>query len=220
MASLPYITSPGNISKALEAIQKASVPDKVSGDFVKTVLKIPGGSGDQVTTFLKKIGFADSSGAPSARYTKFRNPTSSGAMVADAVRDAYSALYIRNEYMHELSDDELVGLIVEETGNAHDSNSVKLTAKSIMALKQYADFEAEEASIEPEVSIETKPFIGNSKPPNLEPTSLSKHSEISKSIGLNLGYTINLHLPPTTDIAVFDAIFTSLKNNLMTDDDA
>jgi len=33
--------------------------------------------------------------------------------------------------------------------------------------------------------------------------------------GLNLGYTINLHLPATSDIAVFNAIFKSLRENLL-----
>jgi hypothetical protein len=44
MASLPYLSSPGNIDKALNGIKSAAVPDRVSQDFVKTILKIPGGS--------------------------------------------------------------------------------------------------------------------------------------------------------------------------------
>ncbi|WP_376803632.1 DUF5343 domain-containing protein, partial [Candidatus Raskinella chloraquaticus] len=55
MSSLPYVTSPGNIIKALDEIKKAAVPERVSQDFVKTILKIPGGSGDQMTSFLKKL---------------------------------------------------------------------------------------------------------------------------------------------------------------------
>lgn len=33
--------------------------------------------------------------------------------------------------------------------------------------------------------------------------------------GVTLGYTINLHLPPTSDIAVFNAIFKSLREHLL-----
>lgn len=32
---------------------------------------------------------------------------------------------------------------------------------------------------------------------------------------INLSYTINLNLPETSDITVFDAIFKSLKENLL-----
>src|SRR5260221_4988363 len=126
MASLPYVTTPGNVDRALDGIKTAAVPDKVSQDFVKTILKIPGGSGTQMTTFLRKLGFSASNGAPSELYKKFRNPTSSGAALAAAVRSAYAPLYKRNEFMHKLTDDKLLGLIVEETGNAADSSSVKL----------------------------------------------------------------------------------------------
>jgi hypothetical protein len=52
IATLPYVTSPGNIEKALIAIKSAETPDRVTQDFVKTILKIPGGSGDQMTSFL------------------------------------------------------------------------------------------------------------------------------------------------------------------------
>jgi hypothetical protein len=41
MASLPYITSPGNIDRALNGIKSAAVPERVSQDFVKTILKVP-----------------------------------------------------------------------------------------------------------------------------------------------------------------------------------
>lgn len=49
---IPYITSPGKIEIALEGIKKAAVPPKVTQDFVKQVLGIKGGTGDQVTTYL------------------------------------------------------------------------------------------------------------------------------------------------------------------------
>src|SRR5262245_53486116 len=126
MAALPYVTSPGSIDRALTGIKQAAVPEKVSQDFVKTILKVPGGSGDQMTSFLKKIGFTSADGSPSDLYKKFRNPAQSGAAVAAAIRSAYAPLYLRNEFMHELSEEALLGLVTEETGQAHDSGPVKL----------------------------------------------------------------------------------------------
>jgi len=64
MASLPYISSPGNIGKALNGIKSAAVPEKVSQDFVKTILKIPSGSSDQMTSFFKKLGLTNPDGSP------------------------------------------------------------------------------------------------------------------------------------------------------------
>ena len=43
--------------------------------------------------------------------------------------------------------------------------------------------------------------------------SLSNTNNSSNSIGLH--YNIQIHLPETTNMAVYDAIFQSLKNHLM-----
>lgn len=216
MVSLPYIASPGSIPKALSGIKAASVPDRVSQDFVKTILKIPGGSGDQMTTFLKKIGFADSGGKPTELYKSFRNPNLSGQSVAKAIRHAYAPLYIRNEFMHELSDDELKGLLIEETGLSSDSNPVKLTLNCIKLLKDSADFNDTSSNFETPLlsaSQSESQFVGRTEQPQTR-------EESSGSLRFNLGYTINLNLPASTDPEVFNAIFKSLKDHLLSDKDA
>jgi hypothetical protein len=212
MANLPYVTSPGNIDRALKGIKQAAVPERVSQDFVKTILKIPGGSGDQMTSFLRKIGFADADGAPSDLYKRFRNPSQSGSAIASVVRSAYAPLYVRNEFMHELADEALVGLLVEETGLPHDSGPVKLMLSTIKHLKTFADFQniKESHSSIDQVDLESSPSSGSGQ--DRLPTS--------QTFGLNLGYTINLNLPATSDPEVFDAIFKSLKQNLLRADDA
>lgn len=212
MASLPYISSPGNIDKALNGIKSAAVPERVSQDFVKTILKIPSGSGDQMTTFLKKLGLANSDGSPNELYRRFRNPISSGTAIAAAIKTAYAPLYARNEFMHELSDAALVGLVVEETGLAHDSAPVKLAVNCIKHLKGFATFGT---SIDhPPVAALTK-----SDEPRPEPQRQAG-SRTEGVMGLNLGYTINLNLPATSDPNVFDAIFRSLKEHLLRNEDA
>lgn len=209
MASLPYVTSPGSIDRALAGIKQAAVPESVSQDFVKTILKIPGGSGTQITTFLKKLGLANADGTPNERYRRFRNPASSGAALAEAIRSAYAPLYVRNEYVHKLDDAGLLGLVVEETGEAHDSSSVRLIVSCFKHLRAHANFEA--LAVEPSNSGEPAPPQVGVQPPV---------GRARSNVGLNLGYTINLNLPATPDVAVFDAIFTSLKQHLLTDDDA
>jgi hypothetical protein len=212
MASLPYISSPGNIDKALNGIKNAAVPDRVSQDFVKTILKISGGSGAQMTSFLKKIGLSNADGSPNEVYRRFRNPTSSGPAIENAIRTGYAPLYVRNEFMHELGDSELTGLIVEETGQPHDSTVVKLTTSCIKHLKSFANFTHQAAAEKSEV---LKP----EEMPNLTPR-IRNDDDLPKKVGFNLGYTINLNLPATSDPAVFNAIFKSLKEHLLRDDDA
>ena len=211
MANLPYVTASGNIEKALKGIKAAATPESISQDFVKTILGIKGGSGNQMTAYLKKIGFASPDGSPTELYKKFRNSSTEGWAAAQALRFGYASLYARNEYMYKLADAELKGLIVEETGAGQDSNAVPLILSCIRQLKKFARWdsvpvEEKQERFEKETATLPAPqeFTGNGAAP-ITPQSL----------GLNLGYTINLNLPATSDPAVFNAIFRALKEHLL-----
>ncbi|MET4296838.1 hypothetical protein ABIB06_007553 [Bradyrhizobium sp. LB8.2] len=92
MAILPYVTATGNVEKALVGIKTAATPSKVTQDFVKTILKVPGGSGDQMTSYLKKIGFVNADSTPSDIYTRFRNSSTAAAAAAAALRHGYGSI--------------------------------------------------------------------------------------------------------------------------------
>ncbi|MFN0107192.1 MAG: DUF5343 domain-containing protein [Bryobacteraceae bacterium] len=214
MAKLPYTSSPGNIEKALRAIQSAATPPTVSQDFVKTILKIPGGSGNQVASYLKKVGFVNADGSPSDLYKSFRNTATQGKSAATALKEGYKPLYVRNEYMHELSDEKLRGLIVEETGQGDDSNVLGWVVSSIKALKKFAKWH--DGKGKSETPDEQRLAAIEPKKPSTTPSAdeLSRVPGVRR-VGLNLSYTINLNLPATADIAVFNALFKSLKENLL-----
>jgi len=205
MAALPYVTATGNVEKALLGIKSAATPPKVTQDFVKTILKIRGGSGDQMTSLLRKIGFVNADGTPSEIYTRFRNSSSAGAAAQDSLRYGYAPLFKRNEYWPTLDDEPLRGLIIEETGQDADSNVVTLILNTIKPIRKFATSEKRD---------DNKPA---GQPPLASPDMpmLQTHRSQEQTIGLRLGYTINLNLPATSDIAVFNAIFKSLKENLL-----
>ncbi|ERP95857.1 hypothetical protein Q666_05320 [Marinobacter sp. ES-1] len=213
MANLPYVTAPGNVTKALNGIAKAATPDRISQDFVKEILKIPSGSGNQMAAYLKKVGMAGADGTPTAIYRKFRNPATRGEAAAAMLKHGYAELYRRNEYVHELSEAKLKGLIIEVTGQEHDSSTVTYTASCIKNIKSFADFSASETS---EEAVQMNDLESqNGQPAASYQVQLPPSN--NQGIGLNLGYTINLNLPATSDIAVFNAIFKSLKENLLSD---
>lgn len=208
MASLPYVTATGNVERALKGIKAAATPDSVSQDFVKTILGIKGGSGNQMTAYLKKIGFATADGTPTDLYRKFRNSTTEGWAAMQALKVGYAPLFQRNEYLYKLSDDDLKGLIVEETGAEQDSSVVGLVLACIKALKKFAKWDASPI----ELAAEPESMERHSPPPPLFGAPVAP---VGGSLGFNLGYTINLNLPATADPAVFNAIFRALKEHLL-----
>ncbi len=207
-ANLPYVASPGSIKTALEKIRSAATPERVTKDFITTVLQIKGGTGGSIPPFLKRIGFVGSDGAPTDLYKRFRNPATGGSAVADAIRLGYKDLLQANEYFYRLSDKELLALIVQVTGVEADNRAAALTLSCIKALKAFANFDATSAADEEIAQPSTHEFA--QKLP-----SLPAHHPSTGQVGLNLSYTINLNLPATADQAVFNAIFRSLKEHLL-----
>jgi hypothetical protein len=202
MASLPYLASPGSIKTALERIRSAATPDRVTVDFITTKLQLKGGTGFAILPYLKKIGFVGTDGSPTDLYKRFRNSASAGAAVADAIKIGYRDLLQVNEYFYELDDKKLLDLIIQVTGAESNSNK---------SLKPFADFESQLSS-EPipsnkEVASSVVKFDSQGAAP------------VKDRLGLNLSYTINLNLPATSDQAVFNAIFRSLKEHLLSNDE-
>lgn len=203
-SALPYVPSYGNIKKVLDKVKAAQTPPRFTQDFLSTTLDMPGGSARPVIPFLKRTGFLGSDGTPTELYRRFRNSAQSGAAAAEALRVGYGALYAKNEYVHNAKDAALKGLVVEVTGAEEDSKTVQTIVASFKALKTFADFSA--ASGEPVRNSETQD--------DRERDDGALNSD-ALPVGLNLGYTINLHLPATSDVAVFNAIFKSLREHLL-----
>jgi hypothetical protein len=206
-SSLPYVPSPGSVKTALDRIRHAATPDRVTRDFVTTKLNIKGGTGAALIPFLKKIGLVNSDGAPSDLYKQFRNPATGGAAIAAAIKTGYKKLAQVNEYFYELNDKERQSLIVQVTGLEANSSVVKLTSSTLKALKGFANFDA--ASIPEGANDEDLSKSDNSAPAS--PRQSLRHSEAR----VNFSYSINLNLPATSDQAVFNAIFRSLKEHLL-----
>ncbi len=203
---IPYLSSPGSLTKALEKIQQAATPDRVTYDFVSTVIGIKGGAGRALPPFLKRAGLVKTDGTPSDLYNQFRNSGTTRMAAATAFRAAYKALFERNEYAYKLADDELKGLIVEITGKKPNDRVTQLTFGTLKAFKAFCDFEAK-----------PRPHKGET-PSGLIDKALPQDEETlhrSKLAGMRLSYTINLNLPATDDIKVFDAIFRSLKEHML-----
>lgn len=209
MASkLPYLTSPGTIETALKRVKAAATPPTFNNDFVHAVLQIKGGTGKTVAPFFKKLGLVSDAGVPTALYQKLRNPSTAGGALAQATKHAYKPLFDVNEYAHKLSDKDLKGLILQVTGLEEGNRTSDLIYQTFTKLKKESSFEAPVAAEE-----KTGPDEGDSQPIQ------NSNSERDKPLReLRIGYTINLNLPATANIEVFDAIFQSLRKNLLTDE--
>jgi hypothetical protein len=210
--NLPYSTSVGTLEKMLEKIKTASVPERFTQDFVSTKLLMKGGTAYSCIPFLKKMGFVSTDGSPTELYREFRNSSKSKYAVAKSFRKLYQRLYEMNEYVHDATEKEILGLIIECTGVEKDNATAKYTLSTLMMLRKLADFESGEDSEVDITLAQSTDFSNHSQNPMQE---IARVPESSSSNGINLSYTINLNLPATKDVEVFNAIFKSLKEHLI-----
>lgn len=204
MESIPYAQATGTLEKMLEKIKTASVPEKFSGDFVSSVLGMKGGTPRSTIPFIKKMGFVSDDGTPTERYKEFRNPNASEKAIADAMREVYSSLFSANEYIYNSDIDELKGIVLQVTGLDKSSTPFRKIISTFLALNKLADFKSKSYSPQVEFNEEEK---------SISIKAEKSTPEVKESI--NLSYTINLNLPATTDIEVFNAVFKSLKEHLL-----
>lgn len=204
----PFMNGYGTTAKILAKIKEAQTPDRFTQDFLSTKLGFPGGTAKPFIPLAKRLGLLEGDGKPSDLYKAFRNNSHSKAAMASAIRKGYSQFYERNEYVHDLEKKKLEGLVVEITGLEAGHATARAIVGTFETLKSFADF--------------NKPEIVMAEPAETKPVSAPKNqleiessSEDTSGIKLNLAYTINLVLPKTDDVAVFNAIFKSLRENLL-----
>lgn len=209
-ANLPYVASPGSLRTAFDKIRQAATPPRVTTDFVNTVLQLKGGTGGYIAPFLKRTGFVASDGTPTEIYRRFRNPATGGAAMAEAIRFGYKDLLKANEYFYQLPEKELLALIVQVTGVETGNRAAQLTLAALKVLKSYANFEAQDSA---PARSDPEPTLAQDQSTRSQVITLPDTG--GSKLGLNLAYTINLNLPATADQAVFNAIFRSLKEHLL-----
>ena len=203
----PFMNAYGNITKILKKIKEAKAPDRFTQDFLSTNLGFAGGSSMPFIPFAKRIGFLSSDGVPTELYRRFRNDHESPRAMAEAIQRGYPTVFARNEYAYKLDKPKLTGLLMEITGLEAKNNTLRAILESFFALKAFADFEAESSAAlkKPQDQPPGEGAIKGTETPS---------STAGSPNDLRFSYTIYLNLPNTDNIAVFNAIFKSLKENL------
>lgn len=198
-----YTPSHGRLRDALNGIIKAERPDKVSGDFVETVLGVSGGSGRAIPPILKRIGFLASDGTPTELYAKFQSDNGRSQAALEGLRAGFGELFKRNTYAHKLSEPEVRDLLVEITGLKKDNKTLSAILGTFEAIRGFVRDDGRSA-VTPSDNRPADSVVGGDRSGFVPPP-------------LGLSYQINIVLPETSDISVFNSIFRSLRENLLRD---
>lgn len=200
-----YLNSVKNLGLIFASITSAGVPERFTHDFLKQ-LGFASSSDRAVIPLLKALRFLDDNSVPTERYRRFRDPAIAKMVMSDALRDAYSDLFVVNEKANEMSHPALTGAFKRITGKG-DAVSEKM-ASTFRALSGLADWST---GVKPVAPPRHSELDGDS-----EPEAPRNPSRNPAGTGLFpvLRHDVHIHLPATTDVQVYDAIFRSLREQL------
>lgn len=198
--NLPYTPSPGVFKKALDGIITAGQPERFTSNFMETMLGVTGGSSRYVPPLLKKMGFITSDGTPTDLYTSFRTDGLRSSASYAGLKNAFSELFQRNEFIHKASEQDVRDNIVAITG---------LTKADVYVGYIWSTFKAVRDYITQDPSTSATPDQNTSSPV----ADYGKPSSPATTVGLV--NNINIVLPESTNINVYNLIFQSLKANLL-----
>jgi len=208
--SLPnnYTYKPSAIPAYFEAIQNAEAPERFTIKFLEN-LEFKSTNDRLIVGVLKDLGFLDSDGVPQQRYFQYLDKTQSGAVLAEAVREAYSDLFAINKTANKLSVEDVKNKLRALYAGSKKDTVIARIASTFVALCDYADFSKSSTKIKDKAKTSTSEDESIPEP-NEETAPINK-----KSISLDsLQYHINIVLPESRDQAVYDAIFKSLNDHL------
>jgi hypothetical protein len=207
MAVPAYMPRVKNLAAVFAAIREAGVPDRFTHEFLKQLGFTS--SGDRsVIPVLKSLRFLDEAGIPTDRYRRYRDQSISGAVMAEALRDAYGDLFKIKENAQSMNSTELKGAFKRISGKG-DASSEKMAA-TFKALSGLADWSATAAATAAAPADSEMPETSDQETPSA-PAPIPPVGE--RSFPATLRHDIHIHLPVSTEVKVYDAIFRSLRDH-------
>ena len=151
---------------------------------------------------LKALGFLTADGKPTQRYNDYRDHSRSKQIMAQALREAYGDIFLIKEHPTTADKSSIEGKF-KSFHNA-SANVASLMTKTFLGLLPLADLSAK-GTVPPVPKKEDIVLPDNGG--ELPPAALSGQ-------GPSLHYNIQIHLPATKDVEVYNAIFKSLREHL------
>ena len=211
MEQFPNVNVYGKIPLFFERIQQAAVPDKFTYKILIETLGFKGTNDRPLISLLKCLEFIDGDRNPTNVYRSYRNTETSAATLGKQIKKCYSRLYERNESIHEQDNTTIQKLFEEISGKEHNNTSVKNMYRTFFKLKDLADF-TESSKLMPSTSTNSSQ-TNNEYEVNSSQTN--NEYEVNSKKPFQLTHTIVLNLPAVSDPLIYDALFKSLKENLL-----
>ena len=198
-----YMANTKNLPKIMHQIIAGTAPKKFTIAHLKS-LGFKSSHDLAVIPLLKDLKFLSPDGTPLQRYHDYRDSSRSRQVLGEALREAYEDLFQINEELGEKDRDAVKGRF-KSTHNVEDGMAANQT-RTFFVLLGLSDTSTNSKA--PGASDRTS---STDEKPEAPKEGKGEHGPLRIS---GLHYNIEIHLPATKDIEVFNAIFKALRQNL------
>jgi len=203
-----YTIKIGAIQNYFDALLNAEAPQRFSQKFLESI-DFKSKNDRLIINILKEMGFLNADAVPTQRYYKFLDKDKSKKVIAEGIRQAYADLFAIDKDAYKLNLEKVESKLKSLYQGSKTSGTIKLIAKTFLALVQSADFSSNLTKEKINENISEDTSIVDSK------QKLTEKPKDEKIISFEtLQYHINIVLPESREQSVYDAIFKSLKNHL------
>jgi len=203
-----YVQCYGQISDLFRKISEGQAPDQFTQQHLKDIGFVRSNHRAFIP-LLKALGFLSQEGRPTQRYHAYRDPSQAKQVMADAVREAYADIFVIKEKPTKADRKAIEGKF-KSAHNTSDRMAV-LMANTLFALLDLADLDG---PAKPRSKELDKHKAKEPTPKPQEPETQQPLAQGGKQMP-GLHYDIQIHLPATKDVEVYNAIFKSLKEHLV-----
>lgn len=210
---IPYMPSVKNLDDILRKIKVAQTPPKFTYDFLQSNLGFTSSNDRAIIKVLKQLGFLKSDSRPTSRYNDFRSEEGKSRALAKGLREGWSEVFLSDKDAYKRTPTELKEILKNVTGKSE--SVARKMATTFNALCEHADFSAiDEEPEEPEEAEE--PEDGEKEKKEELPNGVRRAvSGVGRRAEVALHNDIHVHLPTTSDVAVYTAIFRALREELL-----
>ena len=199
-----YTMAYGKLGEFFAKIRDGQAPSQFTQQLIKD-LGFKSNSHRAFIGILKAIEFLTPDGKPTQKYTDYRDHSKSRAVMGEALKSAYSDIFLIKEKPSDADKEAITGKF--KSFNNTSDQVAKAMAGTFFALLDLADLNA------PAEATDTAAPIEKDVAKEQAPQQMA-HVQLNGSEGPTLHYNIQVHLPATKDIEVYNAIFKSIKEHL------
>lgn len=213
---LPYVYSLRKLKTFMQQIVTAPRPDKLNTEQLR-LWGFTAGNDSYFAALLEKMGFTDAKRVPTERWERFRTNPDDPTPIEEGIRQAWPSLYGAFGDPRNTKDAPLISNLKAFAPTESEDRVTQSLAvyRSLCEMSKVAVDIAPTPTSADHAGDELTPAVSSDPLDEQTDAKPEATSDLGISRQIVLNVNVQLQLPESSDIAVYDALFASLRNHIL-----